>query len=210
MKLTCSNRAVLAKLDDLGEKHDSALQEAQKAITHENILIKEKLEALNELESSHSSHNTCPKTCSQSLSKAKIEVCEQQKLAHPGYCIAFDNIDVQLKRKNMTLSSQNRDFHWVNHKMVIHRVSGCLLPANGKKADLLEIKNLQFLPSMEDHQRQRLNYIILVSRMLVEYFDAFEPLKDACIQHIPHKYATEMSKKSTKVHHFLIIKTKRL
>ena len=31
-----------------------------------------------------------------------------------------------------------------------------------------------------------LEHIVLVSRLLVEYFDALEPLKDVCIQHIPH------------------------
>ena len=88
----------------------------------------------------------------------------------------------------------------MNHKMVNNCVSGCQLTANAPKADLLEIKNLKFIPGIVDHQQQRFNYIVLVLRMLVHYFDAFEPLKKTCIQHIPHKYQNEMSQKSPKVH----------
>ena len=41
--------------------------------------------------------------------------------------------------------------------------------------------------------------MILTSRILVQYFKVLEPLKEACIQHIPHKYMAEMSQKSKKV-----------
>ena len=200
MKLTCSNRAVLAKLDNLGENHDITLQKAQKTITHGNVIIQEKLKTLEVLKSSHTSHVICPTNCAESILLAKNEINDMQQSSHPGFIIAFDNIDIQLQRKSMTLSAQNRNFHWVNHKMVNNRVSGCQLAADGPKADLLEVQNLKFFPSIEEHQKQRFNYIILVSRMLVEYFDAFEPLKKTCIQHIPHKYTNEMSQKSTKVH----------
>ena len=51
---------------------------------------------------------------------------------------------------------------------------------------------------LEDQQRQRPNYITLTSRILVDYFEVLAPLKDVCIQHIPHKYTQEMSQKSKK------------
>ena len=99
----------------------------------------------------------------------------------------------------MTMQSQNRDFHWVNHQMVENRVSGALLDPKQPKANLQELSNLKFLPTIEDQQKQRSNYIILTSRILVQYFDALEPLKEACIYHIPHKYTKEMSQMSNKV-----------
>jgi len=118
---------------------------------------------------------------------------------HPGFIIPFDNIDIELKRKNMTMSNQNQVLHWVNHKMVENRVSGNNLPSQGQKADILDVPNIEFFPNVVDQIRQRFNYIVLVSRILVDYFDCFEPLKDACLQHIPHKHSKEMNQKSVKV-----------
>ena len=124
---------------------------------------------------------------------------------HPGFVIAFDNIDLEIPWKNMTMAKQNRDVHWVNHQMFLNRVSGNLLPNEAPQQDLQTVPNVTFLPNASDQLRQRFNYIVLVSRMLVEYFDAFQPLKDACMQHMPHKYSKEMSQKSGKVNTVLQI-----
>ncbi len=83
--------------------------------------------------------------------------------------------------------------------MVENRVSGAHLKSKGRNANLEEVSNLKFLPTLDDQQRQRSNYIILTARILVNYFDALAPLKDACILHIPHKYTNEMAQKSKKV-----------
>lgn len=49
------------------------------------------------------------------------------------------------------MSEQNRDVHWVNHGMVENRVSGLLTT---REKDILDIPNIQFLPSVEDQRRQ--------------------------------------------------------
>ena len=113
--------------------------------------------------------------------------------------VLSEEYQAMISRKNMTMSKQNRDVHWVNHKMFINRVSGNDLPNDGPQCGLATVSNSSFLPSATDHQRQRFNYIVLVSRILVQHFEAFEPLKNVCIQHIPHKHSKEMSQKSTKV-----------
>ena len=82
--------------------------------------------------------------------------------------------------------------------MVENRVSGALLDSKQPKANLQELSNQKFLPTIEEQQKQRSNYIILTSRILVQYFDALESLKEACIYHNPHKYTKEMSQKSNK------------
>ena len=79
------------------------------------------------------------------------------------------------------------------------RVSGAMLDSSAPKSNLLGVCNLRFLPSMEEQKCQRLNYVVLCSRILVNYFDVLTPLADACIQHIPHKYTSELSKKTKKV-----------
>ena len=97
------------------------------------------------------------------------------------------------------MHSQNQDFHWVNHQMVKNRVSGVQLNSLKTKANVQEVSNLKFIPLIDNSQQQRTNYIILTSRILVQYFKFLQPLKEACIQHIPHKYMAEMSQKSKKV-----------
>ena len=79
----------------------------------------------------------------------------------------------------MTMESQNKDFHWVNHQMVENRVSGAMLDSSAPKSNLLDVCNLRFLPSMEEQKCQRLNYVVLCSRILVNYFDVLTPLADA-------------------------------
>jgi hypothetical protein len=136
---------------------------------------------------------------SSNLTKATTELKDVQRKCHPGFSIAFDNIDFHLKRRNMTMTSQNRDIHWVNHVMIENRVSGNHLSSKGPKADIHDIPNIVFLPSVVDQRQQRLNYTVLVSRILSDYFDAFAEFKDVCVKHIPHKYSKEMSEKSDKV-----------
>lgn len=129
----------------------------------------------------HSSHLSSGSTCNCSE--------ELSVLSHPGFDISFEDLDIQLQRKNMSMESQNRDYHWVRAH----------LKSKGPQANLEEVSNLKFLPTLDDQQRQRSNYIILTSLILVTYFDVLAPLKDACILHIPHKYTNEMAQKSKKV-----------
>ena len=189
-------------LDTLGENHDSYLKQTRERITKENEdlhLLKEKINSLNNVHSSHLS-SVSTSNCSGELSALRKQAFELEKSSHPGFVISFDNLDIQLQRKNMSMESQNRNYHWINHQMIENRVSGAHLKSKGPKANLEEVSNLKFLPTLDDQQRQRSNYIILTTRILVNYFDALAPLKDACILHIPHKYTSEMGQKSKKVY----------
>ena len=88
--------------------------------------------------------------------------------------------------ETITAKASYNTYHWVNHKIVINRVSGINLA----------VPNITFLPSVKDQQLQRLNYIVLVSRILVDHLKCFGMLKDVCVRHIPHKYSKEMATKS--------------
>jgi hypothetical protein len=183
-------------MDTLGEEHDIELKVAQKRICKENCEtrnleknITDGLQVDQSVESSQIKENM-----------ANDKLTEYKATCHPGFSIVFDNIDLEIRRKDMTMANQNQDVHWVNHKMVQNRVSGNQLPWQGPKQELMDVPNIKFLPNMQDHKKQRHNYIVLVSRILVSYFDCFEPLKDSCIQHIPHNYTKEMNQKSEKVY----------
>ena len=189
----------MATLDKLGENHDVDLAKAKERIFQDTNSLKQAQAIHSNVLSQHASHENCTNECHEELISSTRKVNELKKTFHPGFVISFDNIDVQLQRKNMTIHSQNQDFHWVNHQMVKNRVSGVQLDSLKPKANVQEVSNLKFIPSIEDQQQQRTNYIILTSRILVQYLKVLQPLKEACIQHIPHKYMAEMSQKSKKV-----------
>ena len=201
MKLTNSNSSVLRKLDGLGQNHDLDLTEAKEKISNENKFVQRAEERYKEALMKHTSHNQCSPDCYDELKAAMRNKKELKKAAHPGFVISFDNLDIHLQRKNMTMESQNRDFHWVNHQMVENRVSGNTLDSSKPRANILDVDNIKFLPTLNDQYNQRLNYTILCSRILVSYFDVLAPLSDVCIQHIPHKYSKELSQKTKKVGH---------
>ncbi len=199
MKLTNANTSILRRLDQLGVNHDADVLQAKQQISNQNRDLKAAQDKCNAAYLKHSSHTHCSSECHDEIQSVVKEKHEIEKAAHPGFVISFDNVDIHLDRKNMTMESQNKDFHWVNHQMVENRVSGAMLNSSSPKANLLDVCNLKFLPSMEDQKCQRINYIILCSRILVDYFDALAPLADACMWHIPHKYTNELSKKTKKV-----------
>ena len=146
----------------------------------------------------------------QTARMTKKAVLEHQTNSHPRFSVVFDNIDLEIHRRNMTMANQNKDIHWINHKMSQNRVSGNTLSKQSPKKNLVDVSNMAFLPSAKDQFKQRYNYTVLVSRMLVEYFKAFVPLKDVCIQHIPHKYTKEMSQPSVKVTYHYICRVSQL
>ena len=97
--------------------------------------------------SKHASHtHDCSRECCDEIQLALREKHELKKAAHPGFVISFD---IHLDRKNMTMESQNKDFHWVSHQMVEKRVSGVMLDSSAPKVDLLDVFNLKFLPSIQ-------------------------------------------------------------
>lgn len=200
MKLTNANFSILRKLDELSADHDAELVLAKKQISEQNKEFKIAQEKCNAVFENHASHTPCSATECQSEFQAAIkEKHVLREMAHPGFVISFDNLDINLQRRNMTMDLQNQDFHWVNHQMVTNRVSGSKLDSSAPKKDLMDVCNLRFLPSMEDQRCQRLNYVVLCSRILVNHFEALAPLRDACIQHIPHKYTYELSQKTKRV-----------
>jgi hypothetical protein len=114
--VTNSNSDILAKLDHLGENHDAVLIKSKDQITHDNKVLCTVAETCKQLSLTPGKRNE--------LSMALQEKRDLKKSVHPGFVISFDNIDIHVSRKNMTLKSQNKDFHWVNHQYIENRVSG--------------------------------------------------------------------------------------
>ena len=85
---------------------------------------------------------------------------------------------------------------------VPNRVGGNHLSSNKPVADLADIPNGAFLPDKSDHFQQRLNYIILVQRIITKEIDCLKFLSSVVLKHIPHRYSKELSKKADMVHIF--------
>lgn len=118
----------------------------------------------------------------------------------PGWKIAFDNLDIFQKVREMTEDNQNRDHHWVNHVKVTNRVSGNHLPDEKPIHDsVMDLDNYKIIPTVPEHISQRGNYIILIERIITEEIPCLAFCKDVVTTHIPHHYSKEMSEKTEKV-----------
>ena len=153
-------------MDVLGENHYLALNEANSRIASE-------IDAVMTEEQQHASSGTCRQAPSDLFTSCSV--CQTIKASkvklHPIFIVAFDNIDIRQERRQMTLSAQNQDIHSVNHEIIQNKVSENSLDAQHPKANHQDVPNITFLPDANDQSRQRLNYVILDSRVLVTYFD---------------------------------------
>ena len=191
--MTCSSARVREKLDILGEKHDQAVLDMQKTVSEVYQVVTEKeAQVANLAEKCADAAHICTEICTQQNESATKEVNQAKVNLNTGFAIAG-----KLERRHMSKDNQNFDFHWVNHKIVKNQISGSKLDNSPRNA--LAISNITVLPSVQDQQRQRQNYIVLIARMLVEHLDVFAVFKDVCIRLIPHKHGKEMAKKSESV-----------
>lgn len=70
------------------------------------------------------------------------------------------------------------------------------LSHTGSLSDLTNLSVDSFLPQKRDIFATKSNLVVLVSRILVEYFPALKFLSVVVPKHIHHKYSKEMAKKS--------------
>ena len=113
-----------------------------------------------------------------SISEEKQKVVENQPSS---FNIVLDNVDLKVLASNMTSDEQNKDFH-------MDRVNAAHLADNSPIADLQDVPNSSFLPSFTDQNLLLSDFTVLVGRVLVENFSAFEIFKDVIPLHMKHKY----------------------
>lgn len=104
------------------------------------------IKEIEEKEAQHTNSGTCTKDPSAIFSTcvACQKIKSEKTKSHPGFIIAFDNIDIHQERRQMTMSAQNTDIHWVNHEMVQNRVSGNNFDSENPKANLENVPNKSF------------------------------------------------------------------
>jgi len=125
LKITCSNVRIRAKFDLLGENHGKEITDLQLKMSKEEEVVAEKEKRVATLvETCSSPGHACSPQCVEDATQAKSDVKQAKLDMETGFAIAFDNIDGRRECKHMTKDNQNLDFHWVNHKIILNRVSG--------------------------------------------------------------------------------------
>ena len=102
--------------------------------------------------------------------------------------ICFDNIDFRILVNIILKNHQNSDKHWIAHYLTFDRV-----PCDGLDdrkpllSDCVAFDNINYLPSKEELDTLRQHYIVLVARVLLEFFDFMKPFANVVPAHITHR-----------------------
>ena len=128
------------------------------------------------------------------------------KTVGAGWKIAFDNIDIFQRVRDMTQDNQNKNYHWVNHVKVTNRVSGNHLPDDKPICDsVCDLDNYKVLPTVPQYMSHKGNYILLIERVITEQIPCLSFCRDVVTWHIPHPHSIEMATKSEKASHRQLI-----
>lgn len=138
-------------------------------------------------------------TVDASLSSLQKEIQTLDKEHPKSFSIVLDNVDIRVLASNMTSDDQNKDYHWCNHNTYLDRVNPTHLPDDTPIADIQDVPNSTFLPSLSDHKSLLSDFVVLISRVLVENLPAFEIFKDVVPFHIQHKYSEVLKNKTETV-----------
>jgi len=132
--------------------------------------------------------------------KSLKELEEKVLLQHPPtFQTMADNLDLVVKVEHMSASSQNNSIHWFNSNAVKNRVLANHLSNDNLVKFVLELENVEFLPSPEDNEAYLHNITALETRVVVRNIPALSQLKDIVVKHIPHEYSDVVKEKSDQV-----------
>ena len=116
-----------------------------------------------------------------------------QAILQPDYGrkITFDNFDIYQEVHHMTEQHQNKDRHYVTVMSTENRISGVHLERNEPVCDIATLENGKCVPNQTDHQKQKENYVVLVTQILTANIQCLKHLAEAVTKHIPHRYCKE-------------------
>lgn len=116
-----------------------------------------------------------------SVVKAKIESGLEMR-------VIFDNFDFRVLANILLRNHRNSDMHWIAQYVTFDRVSSTHLDDSKPIVpDVMDFLNINYLLSKNELDQQRADFIVLVARVLLEFFPALQPLNDAVPSHISHR-----------------------
>ena len=104
--------------------------------------------------------------------------------------ITFDNVDFKVLVNIILQNHRNSDMHWIAHFLTFDRVPSEHLDDSKPQVECIkDFKNTEYLLNKDDLQKLRSDFIILVARVLKEFFGFLDSLKGMAVpEHIPHRY----------------------
>ena len=106
--------------------------------------------------------------------------------------VVVDNFDFTTKVHSMTEDHQNDDEHWVSVATVENRIHGDSLSTEcPMKNEIIRMENSMMLPNINDHKKQRENYIDLCGKIACANIKCLEKFGDVAVHHIKHAYSAE-------------------
>lgn len=112
------------------------------------------------------------------------------------YKLVGDNIDKNVKPREMRADNQTRSLHYFHTYGVRDRIDLSAFSSEIKVPDVSSIQLENFLPSSRDEKIMKKNFGVIIGRILVKFVPFFKKFGKGLERHIQHEYSEEMSRKS--------------
>ena len=116
-----------------------------------------------------------------------------------GFRLVGDNLDKNVKPRDMRISHQTTSLHYFHAYALQDRISFQHLDTISTMVVPEDLNFSVFLPSEEDNIKLQSNLEILVTRMLIKHVPGLQHLSSRIHHHIEHQYSRNMALKSTVV-----------
>ena len=112
------------------------------------------------------------------------------------YKLVGDNIDKNVRPRQMRTDYQTRSLHYFHTYAVCDRVDMSQFSNDKPITDMADIDLRELLPTQADEDTLRENFAVLVARTLAKYMPFFAKFCKGLERHIHHAFSHEMAQKS--------------
>lgn len=123
----------------------------------------------------------------------------------PSFKVVGDNIDKEVKTRDMRSDHQNKSFHHFHACAVRDRVNMGEFSESVAAPDPTSVQFDLLFPSKQDENNLHGNMEVLVARTLKKYVPFFKKYGKGVERHIAHQFCQEMSQKSTIVSNLCVL-----
>ena len=107
-----------------------------------------------------------------------------------------DNIDYEIHARIQSKEHGNQSIHWTHQYAIPDSVVDPLLDNSKPQRSPDELQLIELLPTPDVQARLKHSWAVIVSRVVTKHLKEFQPLQNVVINHIPHLFSMEASKKS--------------
>ena len=216
--LMTSHTHLYSKLDEFGKDFDLSIR---KRVANECLYLDlhKPTTCTSSDQESHNASATVEEQCAlndmvPSRSSAHGDQCSHMQSQHTnqvalqpdkGRKITFDNFDIYQVVHHMTEQNQNKDKHYVTAMSTENRISGTHLSRTAPVGDIVTMENGKCVPNHAEHQKQKENYVVLVSRIITAHIQCLKPLEGVVVKHIPHQNKKETAQPTETVSPILVL-----